>query len=361
MPVSDNGLYMLNVRQMITMLSSAYVNLIENQIPFSAFPSLMLWGAPGVGKSQGVRAVAERIRQKTGKRVEITDVRLLLFNPVDLRGIPAANEDRTLAVWLKPKIFQMEESDDVVNILFLDEISAAPQSVQAAAYQITLDRAVGEHKLPENCIVMAAGNRVTDRGVAYVMPRPLANRLCHLEITVDANSWHDWAIKKGLHPFVVGYLAYNPPALNMSEETDGGTAFPTPRSWEMVSNVLNSVSDNIRDVYPMLVGCVGHEATKRLFVWSERYSALPSVQKIFKGTESRLPKTEEERIALSASLVFYAAKHPEPEGVEHAISYACNLTWNFRKKLFHDLWILPKLKPFLEANATFCEAMRGGW
>ena len=88
----------------------------------------------------------------------MTDVRLLLFNPVDLRGIPAANADRTLAVWLKPKIFQMDESENVLNLLFLDEISAAPPSVQAAAYQITLDRMVGEHRLPENCIVIAAGD-----------------------------------------------------------------------------------------------------------------------------------------------------------------------------------------------------------
>lgn len=67
----------------------------------------------------------------------------------------------------------MDSSDDIVNILFLDEISAAPQSVQAAAYQITLDRVVGEHKLPDNCIVIAAGNRVTDKSVALKCQRHL--------------------------------------------------------------------------------------------------------------------------------------------------------------------------------------------
>ena len=72
-----------------------------------------------------------------------------MFNPIDLRGIPTANADKTLAVWLKPQIFQMDPSEGIVNILFLDEISAAPQSVQAAAYQMTLDRVVGEHRLPK--------------------------------------------------------------------------------------------------------------------------------------------------------------------------------------------------------------------
>ena len=79
----------------------------------------------------------------------------------------------------------MDSSDDVFNILFLDEISAAPPSVQSAAYQIVLDHKVGEHKLPKNCVVICAGNRVTDHSVAYKMPKALANRVLHYEITSD--------------------------------------------------------------------------------------------------------------------------------------------------------------------------------
>ena len=148
----------LTVAQMVWQLSKAYVALIQSNTPFKNFPSVMIWGPPGVGKSQGIRQVAKNIAEQTGKKVEITDVRLLLFNPVDLRGIPTANEDKTLAIWLKPKIFQMDDSADVVNILFLDEISAAPQSVQAAAYQITLDRTndhferIGKILLPIECL-----------------------------------------------------------------------------------------------------------------------------------------------------------------------------------------------------------------
>ena len=98
----------------------------------------MLWGPPGIGKSQGVREIADNIKAKTGKKVHITDVRLLLFNPVDLRGIPTANADKTLAVWLRPQIFQMDAGDDTINILLLDEISAAPQSVQALRTRLLL-------------------------------------------------------------------------------------------------------------------------------------------------------------------------------------------------------------------------------
>ncbi len=159
----------MSIGQAVDTLADAYGALIRSGQPMRMLPSVMLWGPPGVGKSQGVRQLGKRIEAECGKQVRITDVRLLLFNPIDLRGIPTANADKTLAVWLRPQIFEMSDAPDVVNILFLDEISAAPQSVQAAAYQITLDRRIGEHALPENCIVIAAGNRVTDKiGRAHV-------------------------------------------------------------------------------------------------------------------------------------------------------------------------------------------------
>lgn len=249
--MADLGIRELSVDYMVNMLSNTYISLINSRIPFREFPSVMLWGPPGVGKSQGVKQIAAEIEDKTGKDVRVTDVRLLLFNPVDLRGIPTSNEDKTLAVWLKPQIFQMDDSEEVVNILFLDEITAAPTSVQAAAYQITLDRTIGEHRLPENCIVIAAGNRVTDRSVSYNMPKALANRLCHFEIKEDTGAWHNWAIRKGIHPYVVGYIEYNSTALIRSEGME--LAFPTPRSWEMVSNILNYVSEDVNTVLPRLV------------------------------------------------------------------------------------------------------------
>jgi hypothetical protein len=224
-----SGMSRMTVSRAVSLLSAAYISLIKSSLPFSTFPSVMMWGAPGVGKSQGVRQVAKKIEENTDKKVVVTDVRLLLFNPVDLRGIPTSNEDKTLAVWLKPKIFQMDESDDVVNILFLDEISAAPPSVQAAAYQITLDRVVGEHKLPENCIVIAAGNRVTDKSVAYKMPRALANRLCHIEIESNFDSWERWAVSAGLSPKVVAFLSFRRDNLIENENEKDTLAFPTPR------------------------------------------------------------------------------------------------------------------------------------
>ena len=231
----------LNIGKIVDTLSETYSTVINSGMPIRTVPSVMLWGAPGVGKSQAVRQIAKEIEENTGKSVFVTDVRLLLFNPIDLRGIPTANEDKTLAVWLKPQIFQMDESENVVNILFLDEISAAPQSVQAAAYQITLDRVVGEHRLPENCIVIAAGNRVTDKSVSFKMPKALANRLLHIEIEGSFNAWLDWAVINGVNEKVVGILSFRTDRLFGFDAKSDDLAFATPRSWEMVSNILNSI------------------------------------------------------------------------------------------------------------------------
>ena len=345
----------MSVETMVRMLSRAYVSLLNSGLPLATFPSVMLWGPPGVGKSQGIREIAAQIEEKTGKRAVITDVRLLLFNPVDLRGIPTANADKTLAVWLKPSIFQMDPSDNVVNILFLDEISAAPQSVQAAAYQITLDRTVGEHSLPDNCIVIAAGNRVTDRSVAYNMPKALANRLCHIEIESNYQSWRNWAVSSGIHPIVSGFLDYNPSMLMDFDATKDGLAFPTPRSWAMVSSILNHVSDSIDEVFPMIAGCIGDSAAFELRTWSEIYSKIPPVEEIFNGSCTEVSTRPQILFALSAELAPYASKHHSDAELGNAISYASRLPVEFRDKIFTDFLQNKGIRKQLQKNRTYDE------
>ena len=226
--------------------------------------------------------------------------------------------------------------DEIINILFLDEISAAPQSVQAAAYQITLDRTVGEHRLPDNCIVIAAGNRVTDRSVAFTMPKALANRLCHIEIMSDSNSWHNWATGAGINRIVLGFLDYNPSMLMKFDSTTDSLAFPTPRSWEMVSNILNHVSENISDVYPLIVGCIGDEAAYELRSWSEIYSKIPEVESVFEGKATGIPTRPEILFALSSSISTYAMEHNSEDGIRNAVDYVSKLPAEFKNKIFTD-------------------------
>ena len=326
----------LSVAEMCGQLSRAFTSVINQSLPLKLIPSVMLWGPPGVGKSQGVRQLAESIERNTGKKVVVTDVRLLLFNPIDLRGIPTANADKTLAVWLKPKIFQMDDSADIINILFLDEISAAPQSVQAAAYQITLDRTVGEHRLPENCIVIAAGNRVTDKSVAVKMPRALANRLCHFEIRSDFESWKQWALSAGIHSKVIGFLSFNHRAM-LSADSGDLLAYATPRSWEMVSNLLNHVDGDIETVYPMISGCIGSGTALEFRSWCKVYDSLPDIDSIFAGAMPKVPKNTDAMYAISAELTVRAKeRRDELSAIANSIRFIATMPPEYSTMILRD-------------------------
>lgn len=333
----------MTVGKLVAQLSAAYCKVICSGLTVQTVPSVMLWGPPGIGKSQAVRQIADEIGQNTGKSVHVTDVRLLLFNPIDLRGIPTANADKTLAVWLKPQIFQMDDSEDVINILFLDEISAAPQSVQAAAYQITLDRVVGEHRLPENCIVIAAGNRVTDRSVAFRMPKALANRLLHIEVESSFAAWKAWAIRAGISDKVIGFLSFRPNCLMDFDAGGEALAFPTPRSWEMVSNLLNGIDSDVDKMYPLIAGIVGSGTAVEFSTWARVYRELPRIEDIFDGKMPPMPKNTDALYALTAAMTAYArANKGDLRRIANSIRFADQMPPDFSTVLMKDYLYIDK-------------------
>lgn len=351
----------LPINKVIDSLSDSYIKLIKDGVDLNVFPSCMLWGQPGVGKSAAIKQIGENIAQKTGKTVNITDVRLLLFNPIDLRGIPVPDEEEgeKVARWLKPLIFKLNPSEDVVNILFLDEISAAPQSVQAAAYQITLDKKVGEHKLPNNTIVIAAGNRVSDHSVAYKMPKALSNRLLHFDVSCDFDNWKDWALKNNIHPLVLGFLSFREDYLNTFDSSNDALAYATPRSWEMVSNILNYINEDVNKVYNQICGLVGSGVAVELRTWSKIYSKLPKVEDIFDGKTTEVPTNASELFALSCQMVRYMKKHiNEADRVINSIKYANGFPLDFAMVLLDQYLNSDKeLGQRLMANPEFVRWM----
>jgi hypothetical protein len=269
-----------------------FTNLYSNPDTFSKQPTKMLWGQPGIGKSQAVGELAKHLEAKTHKKVVVTTASLLLMSPIDLRGIPTkdTNADGDMvAKWLTPEIFKMSDSDKVINILFLDEISAAPPSVQAAAYQICLDKRVGEHKLPENCFVIAAGNRVTDKAVAYKMPKPLGNRLTHFEMVCSVEDWKKWAYKHDIDTRIIGFINHDHQYLNMFDTDTDDVAFPTPRSWEMVDTYLKSAND-FNSVYSCIAGSIGLGTASAFKTYISVYDKLPNWEDIASGKTTELPK-----------------------------------------------------------------------
>lgn len=312
-----------SVNDFVKRISTAYSFNINNGVAVSELPSIMLWGPPGAGKSDAVRELGRALASKTGKEAVVTDVRLLLSNPIDLRGIPVANAEKTLAVWLKPKIFDMDTSENVINILFLDELSACSATMQAAAYQITLDRIIGEHKLPENCIVIAAGNRITDKSVAFKMPKALANRLCHIEINADFESWMTWAKKNNIHYKIIDFLVSRREFFMCFDPQKDDLAFPTPRTWELASKILYAYEGNTEDAYMMLSGCIGTATAVEFLSWCNVYNEIPSVEAIFNGKNPTVPKKPNVVYALVSSMIAYAREHKKDfDRIGNAISYA---------------------------------------
>jgi hypothetical protein len=285
-----------------------------------------------------------------------------LFNPIDLRGIPTANADKTLAIWLKPQIFQMNPSEDIVNILFLDEISAAPQSVQAAAYQITLDRVVGEHKLPDNCIVIAAGNRVTDKSVSFKMPKALANRLLHLEVEGSYDSWNTWAVKVGINEKVLGYLASHTGRLFGFNPANDELAFATPRSWEMVSSLLNNVSNDVKKMYPMIAGLVGTGTALEFMAWIKVFEKVPKMVDVFNGRATIKPNTIDALYATVSAMSVYARDvKNEPIKIGNSLSYAKNFPSDFKALLITNYKAFDKdYEEFLKNMPEYYDIARQG-
>lgn len=315
----------LSVGEVIKILTELYCNAIKAEIPLKDIPAPFLWGPFGVGKSAGIRQLAAALEKNTGKIVNVTDVRLLLFSPVDLRGVPVASADG-FSDWLKPRIFDMEPSDECVNILFLDELSAAPQSVQAAAYQITLDRVIGEHKLPDNCIVIAAGNRTTDKSVSFAMPKALCNRLLHFSIRSDVASWIEWAYANRIDERIIGFIAFDNSRLNITPAT-GDFAFPTPRSWSFVSTLLKaSNSNDMSDMHTLISSAVGIEAAVAFEEFCGTHEYLPDIDAIFEGTCTEYPKKQPVLYALISSLV--TAVH-ERDITDHELENVCDYATRF--------------------------------
>jgi MoxR-like ATPase len=197
---------------------------------------VFLWGPPGIGKSELVEGITEELGGL------MIDLRLGQMEPTDIRGIPFYNKEIGKMDWAPPIDLPDEEtaSQYPVVVLFLDELNSAAPSVQAAAYQLILNRRVGKYRLPKNVVMVAAGNRESDKGVTYRMPTPLANRFIHLEMKTDFAAYQIWAVQNKIHQDVVGYLSFAKQDLYDFDSKSSSRAFATPRTWTFVSELLQN-------------------------------------------------------------------------------------------------------------------------
>lgn len=279
---------------------------------------VMLWGPPGVGKSDMIRQTAER------HQVPVIDIRLSQMEPSDLRGIPFRNGEKV--EWAVPAILPDAALHGSQGVLFLDEITSAPPSVSAAAYQLILDRRLGEYQVPEGWAIFAAGNRQGDRGVTYTMPAPLANRFSHFDVDAHLDDWVAWAYQHGVDERVIGFLRFRPELLFDFDPAHNPVAFPSPRSWEFAHRSLHKFGNNEQLLQGALQACVGPAAGIELTAFVNSLDKMPDLDDIVAGKEVPVPTEIDLQYAVAAALVGRAIRARDEgnasEIIGHILDYA---------------------------------------
>ena len=268
---------MSQVAESRTVTSVGAVNAIRKC--FAKKRPAFLWGPPGIGKSEVVEGIA---RSMNGFMI---DLRLGQMDPTDIRGVPYYNKDLGVMDWAPPIDLPTQELCDQypIVVLFLDEMNSAAPAVQAAAYQLILNRRVGKYVLPDNVVMIAAGNRESDKGVTYRMPTPLANRFIHIEMRADFTAWADWAVYVGIHKDVVGYLSFAKQDLYDFDAKSASRSFATPRSWTFVSELLEDDDLDETTATDLIAGTIGEGLAVKFMAHRKVAGKLPNPEDVLSG------------------------------------------------------------------------------
>jgi len=308
------------------MRPSRILALLEREFLASAegvHAPVMLWGPPGVGKSQLVAHAAAR------HAASVIDIRLAQMEPTDLRGIPF--RDGRNVVWSVPALLPDAGRHGARGILFLDEITSAPPTVTAAAYQLILDRRLGEYRVPEGWAIVAAGNRQGDRGLVYQMPAPLANRFTHFDVDPDLDDWIAWAHINAIDERLIAFLRFRPDLLFDFDAARASHAFPSPRSWEFAHRALGKFGSDPQLLIEALKGCVGAAAALACKTFIDHLGALPDVAAIAAGRETAVPGPIDLQYAVASALVRHLARL-SPAARESALTHVLRYARGFPQR-----------------------------
>ena len=252
----------------------------------------MIWGGPGIGKSEIPQQVADELN------IPLLDFRANLFDPVDVRGIPYTRDDLSVASgamkitsWAPPDIFPSEETHGPRGLFMIDELPTAPPATQNAFLQLLLTRQVGDYKMPDGWSCLAAGNRLTDGASVYQMPSPVRNRLMHYELEPSLDAWCEWALKNEVNTTLVSFMRYRPNLLYSFKADE--YAFPTPRSWSFVDKRLR-LTKNMDDsrLFFGIAGAVGTGPAGEFLAFAKIADKLPDIDNLIANPSSYMPSED---------------------------------------------------------------------
>ena len=288
--------------------------LAEHPELAKVLPPLMVWGAPGLGKSSIIRGIADEMG------IQFIDVRLAQREPVDVRGLPVPDRENRKVDWMVSGEWPREGR----GILLFDELTAADRSLQVAAYELILDRRLGDlYKVPDGWYICAAGNRVEDAAVAMTMSSALANRFLHVELREDAELWARWGLLHDIHPAVIGFIRYRPDLLFHQEHENLERGWPTPRSWERVSRMLQSFgrADDVL-LNKIIYGLVGNQAGAEFVAFRAIAAEFDNVYELMTNPDKKItiPEKADRRYAFAAAVVYHLWRGADAEAEERLLA-----------------------------------------
>ena len=278
----------------------------------------MGWGPGGIGKTQSNRQVAD---------VAGIEYRALIGNLLTLdalTGIPFNRGDGESMdmVWSRP----VGIPDRGRGLLLVDEITDAMQSIQKQLYSLILDREVNGHRLGDGWAVSAAGNRPTDGSGSSMLPAPLITRMVHLGICcevpdftrqlpesadVDHTGWVRWAVGRGIVPEIVAFIGRFPEHLYNYQAT--------PRTWEMLSDILKVLKSSDPIAADLVNGCVGPGVGITFFGFLRLAAQIPDPKEILRDPDGApIPSDLSVVHALLSTLVYISDRAAVPALVKYA-------------------------------------------
>ena len=288
----------LSSEKITAIVEKSTKKLIANPGNIHMHPAIMLRGAPGVGKSTIVREVANRLG------IGFIDVRLAEMERVDLSGLPSVEDGVTK--WNVPAFWPRDPKSK--GIILFDEITSAPSDVQVAAYSLINDRAIpnSDYRLPDGWQIVAAGNRAIDKAVVKTMSSALANRFMHFELEANSEDWCSWAVQHDIHPSVTGYIRYRPANLIKMDKQNLEQGWPSPRSWERVSNIISIFEDDEELLRAAVYGLIGNSVGLEFIEFHKLNKKFDDVLKMMTDPKAPIviPERADEKYALTSAVSY---------------------------------------------------------
>lgn len=253
----------------------------------------MIWGPPGIGKSDIAYQFANSMNAK------LFELRANLFDPVDVRGglKVVEQEDGTYRTrYGVPEDYPDTDYQGAV-VLFIDELPNAPKATQNALLQLLLNKRIGTYELPANTIILAAGNRAQDRAAVHEMPTPVRNRFAHYTLEANVDDWVKWAMNHGVHDSITSFIRMRPSLLHSTDGTD--YAFPSPRTWTMLDRKLPHMADDFYGCSSM----IGDGPAGEYLSYKAIYKDMPDIDTIIeKPSTTSVPTDTSILFAVSGAL-----------------------------------------------------------